>query len=45
MPGPTPEPRTLEVHDCCTGEVPPKSVDLHVVLTGDRFFSGQAAFE
>lgn len=37
--------RTLEVHDSATGEVPPTSVDLHVVLTGERFFQGRAAFE
>jgi hypothetical protein len=41
----TSPPPTLEVHDSSTGEVPPSSVDLHVVLRGDRFFSGRAAFE
>lgn len=41
----TPDLRTLEVHDSATGEVPPTSVDLHVVLTGERFFQGRAAFE
>lgn len=35
----------LEVHESATGEVSPRSVDVHVVLTGDRFFSGRAAFE
>jgi uncharacterized protein YggE len=35
----------LEVHDLASGEVAPTSAFVHLVLTGDRLFSGRAAFE
>lgn len=35
----------LEVHDSATGDVSPTSAFVHVLLVGDRFFSGRAALE
>ncbi len=34
----------LEARDSATGDVSPTSAFVHVVLTGNRFFSGRAAF-
>jgi uncharacterized protein YggE len=41
----TPNPPLLEARDSATGDVAPTSAFVHVVLAGDRFFSGRVAFE
>jgi uncharacterized protein YggE len=42
---PPTNPPLLEARDAAAGDVSPTSAFVHVVLTGDRFFSGRVAFE